>query len=259
MIHGAEVARWAGNPEVPGSIPGGLLFGVQYICEIRSDILCSYGYSPLLSLSKWPYIYVLGRTRPNMSKYYNNINIECHFFRPLSVRSTQRLNPIQPERGPLDPGRLQLRAKTVWNYIFLFASVTFPKILSSFTSRKQKLIIFSGFRVINHLSRVGLGVQWTPEKLIFLVFLFYYFCLVCWFYDIALGLRSMEIFSNWKLSKNWRRYKRLKFCENRWKTAKIAVSPPKIDLNFSFSYFSVYIIFHMRKIHKICKDQIIIP
>ena len=76
MIHGAVVARWAGNPEVPGSIPGGLLFGVQYICVLGSDFLCSDGLA-YARLSKGPY--ALSRTCFNMISKFSlglpNINL----------------------------------------------------------------------------------------------------------------------------------------------------------------------------------------
>ena len=133
-----------------------------------------------------------------------------------------------------------------WNFVFFHLAKTIIDNILQFSSYKP----------------IAAGRPWgpmDPREIEFFIFLFHYFCLVFWFYDIALGLRSMEIFSKLKSSKKWRSYKRLKFSENRWKTAKIVISPPKIDLNFRFSYFYVKIVFHMPKIHKICKDQIVIP
>ena len=55
------------------------------------------------------------------------------------------VNPIQPERGLRDPGRVQRPVKKLSFNIHKIPSVTFSEILSSFVSGKQKSIILNGF------------------------------------------------------------------------------------------------------------------
>ena len=123
-----------------------------------------------------------------------------------------------------------------WNFVFFHLAKT----------KIDNILRFSSYKPF------VAGRPWgpmDPGEIEIFIFLFHYFCLVFWFYDIALGLRSMEIFSKLKSSKKWQRYKRLKFSENRWKTAKIVISPQK---SISIFVFHIY----MKKLFFTCPRYI---